>query len=206
MKTNLGLNGLYVVTREDEFLLQKVEVALMAGAAVVQFRDKNPIGNDSLLVGQKLKSLCRQYAASFIINDDVDLAIKLEADGVHIGKDDASIQAVRAKLPDKIIGVSCYNDLNLAVKAQDQGADYVAFGRFFVSQTKPDAVQADRNILLAAKNKMTIPIVAIGGITPANGEGLVAAGANMLAVVDGLFGAVDTQEAALAYVNLFRRK
>jgi len=206
MKRKTSFCGLYVVTREDNNLLQKVEFALLAGATVIQFRDKSSTVNDRMNIATRLKELCSQHGAFFIINDDVDLAEKVGADGVHIGKNDTNFEVVREKLRDKIIGVSCYNDLSLAIKAQELGADYVAFGRFFVSQTKPNAVQADLRLLSAAKNEMTIPVVAIGGITPLNGKGLVAAGADMLAVIDGLFGAANTQEAALAYVNLFKRK
>ncbi len=206
MKTKSDFKGLYVITRDDNFLLQKIEIALLAGAKVIQFRDKNLVAHDSLRIALKLKELCSLYRAFFIINDDVDLAVKSAADGVHIGKDDVNIRVARNRLPDKIIGVSCYNDINLAIKAQQQGADYVAFGRFFVSRTKPNAVPADKALLLAAQEKIVIPIVAIGGITPDNGKELIATGVDMLAVIDGIFGAADTQKAALAYVNLFKRK
>lgn len=206
MKTKSDFSGLYVITREDDFLLQKIETTLLAGAKVIQLRTKNTVADDVLRIALRLKELCHQYSAFFIINDDVDLAIKSQADGVHIGKDDANIRVVRNQIPDKIIGVSCYNDLNLAIKAQQQGADYIAFGRFFVSRTKPNAAPADKALLLAAQNKIVIPIVAIGGITPDNGKELIATGADMLAVIDGIFSAADIQKTALAYVNLFKRK
>ncbi len=206
MKRKANFGGLYVVTREDQHLLEKVEIALLAGAKVIQFRDKSSAVKERLSLSIRLKELCSQYSALFIVNDDIDLAKKVAADGLHIGKNDANFSAVRAQLPDKIIGVSCYNDLSLAVKAQAQGADYVAFGRFFFSHTKPNAVPADKSLLLAAKNSIRIPIVAIGGITPSNGKDLLTAGADMLAVIDGLFSVADTQKTALAYVNLFKRK
>ena len=139
-----------------------------------------------------------------IVNDDVALAAAVEAAGVHLGHNDAAPAAARDLLgPRAIIGVSCYNRLDLALAARDQGADYVAFGSFFPSSTKPLAVRADIDLLRRARRELRLPLVAIGGITPENGAVLVGAGADMLAVVTGVFGAPDPQAAARAYARLF---
>ena len=140
----------------------------------------------------------------FLVNDDVELAKQTQADGVHLGREDVSLVQARTQLgPQAIIGVSCYNELARAVQAQNEGADYVAFGRFFPSRTKPQAVQADLELLREAKTKLHIPIVAIGGITPENGASLIAAGADALAVIEGVFGQADVRAAAARYARLF---
>ena len=134
------------------------------------------------------------------------MAKQAQAAGVHLGREDASLAQARAQLgPQPIIGVSCYNDLARAVKAQAEGADYVAFGSFFPSRTKPQAVRAGLELLCEAKQKLHIPVVAIGGITPENGVHLLAAGADALAVIEGVFGQADVREAAERYARLFTK-
>ncbi|MGD9887787.1 MAG: thiamine phosphate synthase [Halothiobacillaceae bacterium] len=204
------LAGLYVITDStliaDEQFSTQVEAALRGGARIVQYRDKR---EDSVLRQQlaaELVGLCREYGALSIINDDIELAAKVGADGVHIGKDDAALTLARARLGQgAIIGVSCYNRLELALDAEKQGADYVAFGAFFPSKTKPEAVPASLDLLRAAKEKINIPICAIGGIHVNNAQPLVDAGANMLAVISDVFAADDIEAAARRYIPMFNR-
>ena len=151
-----------------------------------------------------LNALCREHGVAFLINDDVRLAGTIGAAGVHLGRDDPDIGAARAVLgASALIGVSCYNELARAQAAQDAGADYVAFGRFFPSRTKPQAVPAAPELLRAARTALKIPIVAIGGITPENGASLIAAGADALAVIEGVFNQSDIRAAAERYARLF---
>ncbi len=202
---NNHLTGLYAITDSgQQRLAQQVELALEGGARIVQYRDKSTNQKRRETQARKLLDLCRKYSALFIINDDVDLAAATGADGVHLGRDDQDITSARNELRDEaIIGVSCYNRLELALAAQKAGASYVAFGRFFPSSTKPHAVQAEIELLREAKQKLHIPIVAIGGITPENGASLIAAGADMLAVIQGLFGQKDIRAAAEQFNKLF---
>ncbi|MGY6276398.1 thiamine phosphate synthase [Methylomonas sp. MgM2] len=197
--------GLYAVTQAEnkslEQVTQEVEAALKGGAVVVQYRDKNPI--DAVLLARRLLALCHVYQAPLLINDSVELALEVGADGVHLGKDDGDIAEARTRLgPEAIIGVSCYNDLSKAQSAAQHGADYVAFGRFFPSGSKPLASPADIEILTQAKRRIAVPVVAIGGILPNNGRQLLAAGADLLAVIGGIFD-YEPQTAATAYKALF---
>ena len=197
--------GLYAITQTDNksiaTLLQEVEQVLSGGAVVVQYRDKNP--QNARLLASELVKLCHQYHAPLIINDDVELALQVAADGVHLGKEDGAVAHARQRLGnDAIIGVSCYNSVDRAIAAQQDGADYVAFGRFFTSSSKPLAAPADINTLHEAKRVLTVPIVAIGGILPDNGAQLLNAGADLLAVIGGLFTA-QPEHAARAYRDLF---
>ena len=140
-----------------------------------------------------------------IINEDVELPAECGAQGVHLGRDDAEPLTARRLLGDNaIIGVSCYNSLRRALRAAEQGADYVAFGRFFTSRTKPAAVQADVALIQAARQRLGLPIAAIGGITRYNAAPLISAGVSMLAVVQGVFAAPDIRRAAAAYAALFQ--
>jgi thiamine-phosphate pyrophosphorylase len=197
--------GLYAITQTDNksiaTLLREVEQVLSGGAVVVQYRDKNP--QNARLLASELAKLCHQYHAPLIINDDVELALQVAADGVHLGKEDGAVAHARQRLGnDAIIGVSCYNSVDRAIAAQRDGADYVAFGRFFTSSSKPLAAPADINTLHEAKRVLTVPIVAIGGILPDNGGQLLNAGADLLAVIGGLFTA-QPEHAARAYRDLF---
>lgn len=183
---------------------QGVTDAIAGGAVIIQYRDKLGSALSRRRNAQVLKAVCRKNGVPFIINDDVTLALDIGADGVHLGCDDMQAGEARARLgAEAIVGVSCYNDLARAREAQSAGADYVAFGRFFPSRTKPDAVQANTELLLLAKRELRVPLVAIGGITPENGSELIAAGADMLAVIQGIFGQDDVYRATLGYSRLF---
>ena len=196
--------GLYAITPCSSIqplttpeLLCRVQQALEGGARILQYREKQHSLAAKKQQALALKSICAEYSACFLINDDVPLAQAVHADGVHLGKDDGSLSEARSKLGDEaIIGISCYNQLPIARQAQQQGANYAAFGRFFPSSTKPNAAQADISLLRQAKSELSIPIVCIGGITVENAKLLVSAGADMLAVIDGLFGVDNITQAA----------
>lgn len=202
------LQGLYAITdpcagQYDE-LYNRVEQALAGGARILQYRDKSNDHARRKAEAASLQSLCREHHCLFIINDDIELAARVAADGVHIGKDDAVLQQARAQLgADAIIGVSCYNRIELALEAEAAGADYVAFGRFFSSSTKPEAVQADSKLLSLATQTLNLPLVAIGGITTNNAPELITAGADMLAVIGDLFHQPDTRAKAETFTSLF---
>lgn len=201
------IRGLYAITPDNldtENLLFVTDQVLAGGAKIVQYRNKIATSELRQEQADVLAQLCREYQALCIINDHVDLAIAVNADGVHIGQDDASIIKARKKLGDKkIIGVSCYNQLELAAEAMRQGADYVAFGAFFASSTKPDAVTASIDLLSRAKQKLGLPIVTIGGITLSNAEILIDQGSDAIAVSNALFGSQDIQSTARAFSQLF---
>jgi thiamine-phosphate pyrophosphorylase len=200
--------GLYAITQTDEktnaTIVEEVSSAIKGGACVVQHRNKQsttPTAKEDL--ARQLLVICQTNKIPFIINDDAELARDIGADGVHIGKHDGEIIACRKLLgPKSIIGVSCYDDINAAVNAQAQGADYVAFGRFFTSSSKPLASPAHTKTLVQAKNQIKLPIVAIGGILPENGAQLLDVGADILAVIGGLF-ENDPETSAQAYLKLF---
>jgi thiamine-phosphate pyrophosphorylase len=204
------ISGLYAITPEQPDtarLIEQVRAALTGGARVVQYRGKS--GDIALLHEQasELHALCAAFGVPLIVNDSVRLADLTDADGVHLGREDASPREARIVLgTEKIIGVSCYNKLELALEAEANGADYVAFGSFFPSNTKPGAVAAPLELLRQAKARLHIPIVAIGGITPENAPALVEAGAAAVAVISGLFDAPDIQRAAQQYAQLFTRQ
>ena len=199
--------GLYAIA-DSAYLkdfVPAVTAALLGGARVIQYRDKTNDATQREAIARALNALCRARGVPFLINDDVRLAGTIEAAGVHLGRDDADIVAARAALgAHAIIGVSCYNELARARAAQDAGADYVAFGRFFPSRTKPQALQATPELLHAARGALKIPVVAIGGITPENGGLLIEAGADALAVIEGVFGQTDIRAAAERYAQLFK--
>ena len=199
--------GVYAVTPETadaESLLTRVEAALVGGIAAVQYRDKSADVARRHEQASELVALCRRYKVPLIINDDLRLADLTDADGVHLGRDDGSLREARIILgKGKFIGASCYQRLDLAQAAQAAGADYVAFGSFFASPTKPAAGRADAALLRAAAQVVHIPLVAIGGITLANAPLLLDAGADCLAVLSALFDAPDIGAAAHALNQLF---
>ena len=201
--------GLYAITPEcanTESLVQQVEQALSGGAHLVQYRNK---GGDVALrheQASELLMLCRHFHVPLIINDDMRLTDLIGADGVHLGKDDGGVREARLILgPDKIIGVSCYNDLQRALDAETHGASYVAFGSFFPSSTKPGAVAAPLTLLHEAKRSLNIPVVAIGGITLDNVAPLIEAGADAVSVISALFDSVDIGAAASRFAVLFEK-
>ena len=204
MHARLRGRGLYVITdgpRPD--LLDVVAQALAGGARLVQYRDKTTDDARRLAEARALQALCAERGIPMIVNDDIELARAVGADGVHLGEDDGDVVAARSALgPQAIIGVSCYDSLERALLLAAAGADYVAFGAFFPSPTKPDAQRASPD-LLRQSAALGVPRVAIGGITSDNGGSLIDAGADFLAVISAVFGAPDVQAAAERFARLF---
>ena len=200
-------SGIYALTPEtadSEHLLTLVEAALVGGVAAVQYRDKSGDVARRHEQASELVTLCRQFGAPLIINDDLRLADLCDADGVHLGREDGTVREARIILgKHKLVGASCYQDVELALAAQAAGASYVAFGSFFPSSTKPEAGRADVMLLQQATAALRVPIVAIGGITLANASQLLDAGADSLAILSALFGAPDVRAAAHDLNHLF---
>jgi len=197
------MRGLYAITpdrADTEALLRKVEQALKAGVAMLQYRNKIISKDKRLLQAKELAPLARGYGVPFIVNDDVDIALAVGANGVHIGRADGDLAAARSKLAGKILGASCYDRLDKAKAAVRAGADYVAFGSVFSSPTKPEAVRAPLSLF---GNDLGVPLCAIGGITLENAPALIAAGASLLAVITDLFDAPDIGVRASQYRKLF---
>lgn len=200
------LRGLYAITPETGDLARLealVRAAVDGGARLVQYRAKRLSPRERLAQAEVLLDLCRSRGAILIVNDDVDLAKAIGADGVHLGRDDADLRHARRRLPGALVGVSCYDDAQRAAEAEAAGADYVGIGSVFASTTKPEAVRAGLEALSRARRRVGIPIAAIGGITPANAALAVAAGADMLAVISALFDAPDVTRAARALSRPF---
>ena len=208
----MKLRGLYAITDSQLLagkLLPFVEAALKGGVKLLQYRDKSIDEARRLREAETLRELCNRYGAALIINDDAELAARLGV-GLHLGQGDGSLSAARALLGRQaIIGGTCHAQLELAEAAAKEGVSYVAFGRFFNSTTKPGAPSADIALLTAAKAKVNLPIVAIGGVTLDNAPELIAHGASMVAVVHGLFGAdsaAEVERRARAFSALFTQK
>ena len=202
------LHGLYAITdaglQHPDQLIDAVTRAIDGGASLIQYRDKSSDTRLRTRQASALTALCNTHDVLLIINDDIELATACGAHGVHLGRDDPDPRQARQRLgPAAIIGVSCYNRLELAHHAAQQGADYIAFGSIFPSRTKPEATAAGIDLIRQAKQQLTLPIAAIGGITAANAAPVIEAGADMLAVVRGVFAADDIQQAAAAYTQLF---
>jgi len=194
---NKQLSGLYAITDESLMPVNEfrsmAEAALSSGANIIQYRDKSHDLEKRAKQANELRMLCNQYNAILIINDDIELAIKSAADGIHIGKNDSSINEARKRLgDDKIIGVSCYNKTSLAEQAIKEGANYVAFGSFFGSSIKPDAPKADARLISTIKKYYDTPVCCIGGITTKNCHKLLTEKADMLAVISDLFSSKNT--------------
>jgi thiamine-phosphate pyrophosphorylase len=205
------LRGLYAITPEspsgDAPLVGQVEQAILGGARAVQYRDKGSDASRRRHEAESLVRLCRRHRVPLIVNDDPDLARAVGADGVHLGRDDADPLSARRLLgPGALIGVSCYRSLERARRAWAEGASYVAFGRFFPSSSKPEARGADIDILRRARREIPLPLVAIGGIRPENGQPLVTAGADMLAAIDAVFHRDDIRAASAALAELFDKE
>lgn len=203
----MSLKGLYAVTpglADTADLLRRARLALQGGARLLQYRNK--AAEAALRRGQAaaLLRLSRDFGARLVVNDDLALALEIGADGAHLGREDGDLAAARAVLgPGKILGVSCYNEMERAREAKRIGADYAAFGSFFASATKPGAVRAPLELLAQAKRELGLPLAAIGGITLDNAPQLVGAGADLLAVISDLFEAPDIRARASAYTQLF---
>ena len=193
------LKGLYVLTdatlTPTETMLEQVERVLKSGVSVIQYRDKYASEEDAEKQCIRLQALCDYYEAIFIIDDRLDIAHRINADGLHVGEDDVSYEEARALLgTDKIIGVSCYGDIERAKKYANLGADYVAFGSFFPSPTKPLAKVVDPEVLKVAKEQMSVPICAIGGINPSNSKVLKENGATFIALSSAIWNLNDNIE------------
>ncbi len=191
---------------DTSVLLARTEQALAGGTQLIQYRNKTA---DAVLRRHQaglLAQLCRKYGVPLIINDHPDLALEIGACGVHVGEHDSGITAARKQLgAGKIIGVSCYNEPELAQEAQAHGADYVAFGAFYPTATKQNVVTATIAMLKQAKTLCTVPVVCIGGINTVNALPLIEAGANVLAVSQALFQAGNVRETAEEFSRLFSR-
>lgn len=202
------IKGLYALTpdgTDSADLLRRVQLALAGGVQVLQYRNKLADAGLRLSQAQALRALTREFGATFIVNDDAQLAALVDADGVHLGATDGEIKTARALLGNnRLIGASCYNQLPLAHAAVLAGADYVAFGAFYASSVKPEAAVATLDLLREARAELDVPIVAIGGISADNGAVLVHAGADALAVISAVFDAADIKLAAQNLARLFR--
>lgn len=192
----MKLRGLYAITPEGVDPA-KVRLALEGGIALLQYRNKAR----DLAHAKVVVALAKHYRVPVIINDDIELALELDADGVHLGRDDGDLRAARKRLPGRVLGASCYNDGRVALAAVAAGVDYVAFGSVFASPTKPSAVRAPLSLF---SEPLGVPLCAIGGITLANAPQLIAAGADLLAVISDLFDAADIRGRAADYGRLFR--
>jgi thiamine-phosphate pyrophosphorylase len=204
------LRGLYAITPEGlsaATLLARVEAALSGGAAVIQYRDKRPDETRRAEAARALLGLCRRFGACLLINDDLPLALAVDADGVHLGAADGDLRAARQALaPGRLLGASCYADFERARAAVAAGADYVAFGAVYASSTKPSAQRAPLSLFARCRSELRLPACAIGGITVDNAAPLLAAGADMLAVISDLFEAPDVAARAAAYHQLFEEQ
>lgn len=193
------LSGIYAITDEqltpNETVVSQVQRALEHGASIIQFRDKNSSDAEVEDICKKLQTLCTQFDATFIIDDRAKLVKKIDADGLHIGKDDISLPEAREIVGDEcIIGVSCYGSLHKAKKAQDEGADYVAFGSVFASPTKPHSKVIDLEVISQAKKELKVPVCVIGGIFSENIAKLIPHNPDMISMVSGVFGSDAIEE------------
>ncbi len=208
--SHVGVRGLYAVTPDEPdigSLTRKVRKALAGGARILQYRNKSANAAVRREQGTVLLALCREARIPLVINDDLDLARAIGADGLHLGRDDVSIAAARAQLgEDKLLGVSCYDRLELALAAREAGADYVAFGSAFPSSSKPEATRAPLSLYREARTRLDFPIVAIGGITTENAHKVIEAGADAVAVISALFDSPDIEAAARSFSRLFDKK
>lgn len=200
------LAGLYAITPDEprtDILLRKVGEALRGGASAVQYRNKTADPELRREQGCALAALCRAAGVVFIVNDDLELALELDAGGVHLGADDGDLAEARQRLGQaKLLGASCYNRLELAEAAAKAGADYLAFGSVFASATKPGAVRAPLAIFAQARRGIDLPLVAIGGITLENAPRVFAAGADAVAVISAVFDAADIAASAAGFTRL----
>jgi len=201
------IRGLYAVTPDEAdtaMLCEKVAAALRGGINALQYRNKSAPASLRLTQGRVLLELCQSHGVPLIVNDHVDLAQTIGADGVHLGGEDGAAREARAALgPSSILGISCYDQLGFARIAEEAGADYVAFGSFFPSSIKPDAVRPPLSLLTEARTTLTVPVVAIGGITLDNAAALITHGAAGIAVISALFAAPDIERTAQAFSRLF---
>lgn len=204
---NQKLNGLYVITDDKltplDTIVDSITKALVGGARIIQLRDK--ISDDATIekTALKLQALCREFGALFVLNDKIDIAIKLSLDGLHIGRSDHGIfDETRAKFKG-ILGVSCYGDIELAYDFERRGADYVAFGSFFASPTKPSASVVDLSVLSDVRAKLTVPICAIGGINRSNLNSVMKHKPDMICVISDIWNSDDITHCSKEYASTF---
>jgi len=201
------VHGLYVITPDEtdtEVLLHKVSQAIGGGAKLVQYRNKTASSGLRLAQAKALLELCRVRAVPLVVNDHLDVALAVDADGLHLGGEDGDVASARRALgAHRLLGVSCYNRFELALAAREAGADHVAFGAAFASHTKPGAVSAPHALYARARAELGLPVVAIGGITAGNAAQVITAGAHAVAVITDIFGAADITAAARRYAVLF---
>ncbi|HYA19347.1 MAG TPA: thiamine phosphate synthase [Burkholderiales bacterium] len=204
---NNRISGLYAITPDlddTQKLITQVQLALQGGARWLQYRNKSADQSLKLQQANALMSVCREFAVPLIVNDSLDMVLETDAAGAHLGIQDCSIPDARIKLgKNKIIGASCYDDLERALKCQAQGADYVAFGSFYPSSVKPDAARASLTLLREAKARLSVPVVAVGGINLQNAGLLIDAGADAVGVISAVFNAPDIMETAKKFTALF---
>lgn len=204
------IQGLYAIADTavcgDDDIVEKAGKVLAAGCRVLQYRDKTNNYKKRLFQAENLRKLCAKVGAVFIVNDDPELAAQVGADGVHCGSEDAGIRETRQKYPELLIGASCYNSLKLADQAIVNGVDYIAFGRFYSSLTKPQASPANIDTLIQAREKFSLPIVAIGGIVAENAGILISSGASAVAVISGIFSTEDPYLSSKEICELFNAK
>jgi thiamine-phosphate pyrophosphorylase len=207
MRDSFIIKGLYAITPDMadlNTLIQKTQLAIEGGAFMVQYRSKIHDRDVKMQQCAAILRLCREYKIPCIVNDDVDMCRILEADGVHLGEKDDNIADVRRILgEDAIIGSSCYDQLNHAKQAQNEGASYVAFGAMFETLTKPNAPRATLELLREAKSQIQIPVVAIGGITMNNAHDVIETGIDAIAVINSLFEAKTIKETAETFSKMF---
>lgn len=210
MVSHAPVRGLYAITpdaMDTPGLLARVSAALEGGAVIVQYRNKGAAPGLRSEQASALAALCERHEVPLIVNDDLALALRVGAAGVHLGADDGDIaQARRALGPGRLLGASCYNRMGLAEQAVAAGADYVAFGSFYPSPTKPGAHRAEPELIRRAKQSLRVPVAAIGGIRADNGAALVEAGADWLCVISALFDLPDAaavRDSARRFAALF---
>jgi len=201
------LSGLYLVTPDwDDTakMLDCSEQALRSGATILQYRHKTADATLRLEQARALQALCRRHGCLFIINDHVDLCLELDADGIHVGGTDAYVATVRTAVgPDKIVGASCYGDLELAHRSHREGASYVAFGGFYPSRIKKYPVTTPVEIVSQSKQEIALPVVVIGGMTIDNCQPLIAAGADMVAAISSVYMTENPELASREFGRLF---
>lgn len=207
MKT---LKGLYAITDEkltpNSTILNQVEEAIMAGAKVIQLREKSASDEEVEEVARNLQRLCTKHKATFFINDRVQLAKKIDADGIHVGISDQGVKKTRAEVGAKmLIGASCYDDVEMAKQAVKDGADYVAFGAFYPTKTKPEAEVVRKEVITKARAELDVPVCVIGGINRKNIHEMVDYQPDMYSIVSDIFGSNDIKTAVLELNKLISK-
>jgi thiamine-phosphate pyrophosphorylase len=204
---NSKIAGLYAITpdlADTDDLLYRVRAAIAGGSRVVQYRNKTADPQLRLTQARALQALCAARGVPLIINDHLDVALAVDSAGLHLGGDDGDIAAARARLgAGKLLGASCYDRLELAEAALAAGADHIAFGSFFASSVKPNAVRPPLDLVTRAKKRFNVPVVGIGGITPSNAPQLIRAGIDAVAIISAVFAAPDIEATAREFQSLF---